>query len=109
MNEEQTSTALTCENGKGFNQNKNFLFERLITFLEQEGPINPVLAGYFRTLVVNIIDKQEKEMIYYLNNNGTYFLDLVVKHLYNKSISDIIMSLLNWKDSSIEDGAIYLE
>ena len=61
-NDEQTSTTVTVNEGKGIHGNKFFLFEKLISFLEQEAPLNLVLAGYFRSVVCNIVQKQEKEI-----------------------------------------------
>ena len=46
--EDQTvSTAPTKEDLKSRKQNKFYLFEKLLSFLDTEEELNPVLAGYF--------------------------------------------------------------
>lgn len=73
--------------------NRFFLFERLLSFIEQDGELNSVLAGYFSKLFLILVQSKQKEVYSYVYAHPQVFENLV-KHLYSKSISEILQKLL---------------
>jgi hypothetical protein len=47
-------------------QNKYFLFERLLSFLETDEELNSVLAGYFSKLFLTLIQSKQKDVLSYV-------------------------------------------
>lgn len=86
--------------------NKYELFERLLSFLETpEGSteeLNPVLSGYFSKVFAQLVSTKAKEVYSYVYTH-TRVLDNLVKHSYQKSISEVLIRLLNTSESVFFD------
>ena len=80
------------------------LFERLLSFLDsEEEELNPVLCGYFCKLFKVLIENKAREVYNYMYNNPNT-IDSFVKHLYSKSISDVLIRLLNVSENVFDEG-----
>jgi serine/threonine-protein phosphatase 6 regulatory subunit 3 len=86
-------TTLTADTTSALPTNRFFLFERLLSFLDQDSELNSVLSGYFSKLLLILIQSKQKEVYNYVYIHHQVFENLV-KHLYSKSISEILQKLL---------------
>lgn len=75
-------------------QSKCYLFERLLSFLDNEGPLNPVLAGYFSKLMLILIQNKPTDVSRYINQNPS-IIDKMIARLESKSVADVLYKLLN--------------
>ena len=75
----------------------------MISFLDTDEELNPVLCGYFCKLFQVLTGNKTKEVYTYIYNNPQS-LDLFVKHIYNKSVSEVLIRLLNVSDNVFEEG-----
>jgi SIT4 phosphatase-associated protein len=104
FSDEQTvSTEVTQKDSKQKKPNKFELFEKLLSFLDTEDELNPVLCGYFCKLFQVLVGNKAKEVFNYIYNHPEC-LDLLVRHVYNKSISDVLIRLLNVQDTVLDEG-----
>lgn len=100
----EEKTASTAPTYSKVNRNNRYeLFEKLLSFLDTDEELNPVLCGYFCKLFIPLISNKTREVFTYIFNNPRVF-DLFVKHIYSKSISEVLIRLLNASDSAFEDG-----
>jgi len=97
------STAPTMKDLYEKRQNKYYLFEKLLSFIDTESELNEVLCGYFCKLFSVLVSNKPKDVFSYIYNHPEV-LDHFVKHIYNKSISDVLVRLLNVSDNVFEDG-----
>lgn len=73
----------------------------LFKFLEKnssgcdEMGLNETLSGYFTKLVQVMLGYQPKEMVKYITSNDFQVLDLMMNHVGNKSICELLILLLN--------------
>lgn len=67
-------------------------------FLEQEGPLNPVLSGYFSKLVSLLISRKQKQLIPYVFDSQSVVIENLVKHVGSKSISEVLNKLMTQVD-----------
>lgn len=78
--------------------NKYLLLDRLFKFLRDEDELNPVLSGYFSKLVSLLISRKQKFLIPYIFAPESDIIDLMVKHVGQKSISEILNKLMTQID-----------
>lgn len=76
------------------------LLEKLLSFLSADSEINPVLAGYFSRVMQAIIEKRKLNLLEYIFLYKEHMSNLV-KHSYNKSISDVLNKILSNEDKFI--------
>ena len=74
--------------------NKYELLEHFLSFIDSEEELNPVLCGYFAKLFQVLVSSHAKEIFSYVYSH-TIVLDNLVKHSYQKSISDVLIRLMN--------------
>lgn len=74
--------------------NKYELFEHFLSFIETNEELNPVLCGYFAKLFQVIVSSHPKEIFTYIYSHPIV-LDNLVRHSYQKSISDVLIRLMN--------------
>ncbi|ENN79829.1 hypothetical protein YQE_03652, partial [Dendroctonus ponderosae] len=87
------------------------LLEKLYGFLENEPPLNPLLASYFSKIMGGLIAKKTEQVLDFLKARDT-FLPLLISHLGTSAIMDLMLKLmtqvegiemrqniLNWLDS----------
>jgi len=80
------------------------LIDELLRFVETDKPLNYVLSGYFSKIFLNILNLKTNNLITYLFISKKQFLKSLIYHSNMKSISDIILKLLNTNLSEIEGG-----
>lgn len=84
--------------------NKYLLLERLFKFIKTEGDedLNPVLSGYFCKLVSLLISRKQKQLFPFIFAKDSTVIEDLLKHVYQKSISEILNKLLTLVDSDHE-------
>jgi hypothetical protein len=95
------STAVTAK--ESFQKNRFALFEKLLSFLDTSETLNPVLSGYFFKLFSVLLASKQHEVFGYIYQN-LHVLDNFLNHLYSKSVSDVLKSLLTCSDVSAQDS-----
>lgn len=79
---------------------QNYLLDHLFKFLRTEERLNPVLSGYFSKLVSTLLRSRKKEMVdYFIKEN---IFDLLLNHIYQDSISELVNKVLTDLDDSTE-------
>lgn len=82
---------------------KYMLLDRLFKFIRtDETPLNPVLAGYFCKLLILLINRKQKQIIPYIFGQDSDVLDCLLKHLYQKSVAEILNKLMNIVDTNFD-------
>ena len=82
---------------------KYMLLDRLFKFIRtEEAPLNPVLAGYFCKLLTLLINRKQKQVIPYIFGPDSDVLDCLLRHLYQKSISEVLNKLMNIVDTNFD-------
>ncbi len=76
------------------------LLEKLLSLLKNEGEVNPVLAGYFCKVMQVIIEKRKLDLLEYIFKYREH-VDGVLRHCYNRSISDVLSKILSNEDKFI--------
>lgn len=76
------------------------LLEKLLSFLSAREDINPTLAGYFSKVMQIIIEKRKLDLLEYIFKYKEHAANLI-KHSYNKSISDVLNKILSNEDKFI--------
>lgn len=77
--------------------NKYDLLDKVFNFVidQKKGEeINPVLSGYFWKIVISLLGYKPKEIMSYIYSKQTV-LEKMLEHVYDKSIWDIIIKVLN--------------
>lgn len=84
--------------------NKYLLLERLFKFIQQAGDedLNPVLSGYFCKLVSLLISRKQKQLFPFIFAKESTVIEDLLKHVYQKSISEILNKLLTLVDTDHE-------
>lgn len=104
---ETTATVQTTEADEEEEEpvNKYHLLDRLFKFIRTEGDIselNPVLSGYFCKLVSLLISRKQKQLVPYVFDKDSDVIDCLLKHVEQKSISEILNKLLTQIDTDYE-------
>lgn len=88
---------------------RNALMEKLFSVMNCS-EINPILAGYFTQAMQFLMDKRKLDVMQYIFYFREHAHDLV-KHSYNKSISEIVCRILTVEDIGIQvdTGEEFLE
>jgi len=82
------------------------LLERLLKFIRQEEkPVNAVLAGYFSKLVTLLINRKSKSLFPYIFGQSSDFVDCLLHHVYQKSLSELITKLLNISEETARNAS----
>ncbi|XP_060519578.1 serine/threonine-protein phosphatase 6 regulatory subunit 3 isoform X2 [Cylas formicarius] len=89
------------------------LLEKLYAFLENDSPLNPLLASFFSKIMGALIARSSEQVLHFLKAKET-FLPLLLKHLGTSAIMDLALKLmtqvegvemcqntLNWLDSQM--------
>lgn len=82
---------------------KYMLLDRLFKFIRtDEKPLNPVLAGYFSKLTILMINRKQKQIIPYIFGPDSDILDCLLKHIYQKSVAEVLQKLMNIVDTNFD-------
>lgn len=78
--------------------NKYELLEHFLSFIDTNEELNPVLCGYFAKLFQVLVSSHAKEVFIYVYSHPIV-LDNLVRHSYQKSISDVLIRLMNTQEN----------
>uniref|UniRef100_A0A8C8G3Q8 Protein phosphatase 6, regulatory subunit 2a n=1 Tax=Oncorhynchus tshawytscha TaxID=74940 RepID=A0A8C8G3Q8_ONCTS len=70
------------------------LLETLYHFLEQEPPLNPLLASFFSKTIGNLIARKTEQVISFLRKKDG-FIGLVLKHIDASAMMDLLLRLIS--------------
>ncbi|KAL2087339.1 hypothetical protein ACEWY4_016167 [Coilia grayii] len=80
------------------------LMEKLYQFLEQEPPLNPLLASFFSKTIGNLIARKTEQVIPFLRKKHN-FISLVLNHIDASAMMDLLLRLI----SCVEPAMLRLE
>ncbi len=81
------------------------LLDRLMKFIRtKEKNLNAVLSGYFAKLLTLLLTRKQKNLLPYIFQEGSDFIECLLNHVYQKSISELISKLLNISEDSVKLG-----
>jgi len=91
---------------RGQASNKFELFERYLSFLSStDQDLNEVLCGYFSKVFTVLVSAKTKEVFTYIYTHPVIF-DHLLTHSYQKSISEILIRLLNTQENLFNENSI---
>jgi hypothetical protein len=64
-------------------------------FIRTEDELNPVLCGYFAKTVTSMATQHRKACQLYVFNPQNRVIEYLVRHVYNRSLADLLIRLLN--------------
>nr|XP_056701832.1 serine/threonine-protein phosphatase 6 regulatory subunit 2 [Euleptes europaea] len=70
------------------------LLSMLCGFLDQEPPLNPLLASFFSKTLGSLIARKTEQVISFLQEKVT-FIDLVLKHINTSAMMDLLLRLIS--------------
>ncbi|XP_048355407.1 serine/threonine-protein phosphatase 6 regulatory subunit 2 isoform X2 [Sphaerodactylus townsendi] len=70
------------------------LLDILYEFLDQEPPLNPLLASFFSKTMGNLIGRKTEQVISFLRKKVT-FIDLVLKHIDTSAMMDLLLRIIS--------------
>ncbi|KAM4615400.1 serine/threonine-protein phosphatase 6 regulatory subunit 2a isoform 1-T1 [Polymixia lowei] len=70
------------------------LLETLYHFLEQDPPLNPLLASFFSKTIGNLIARKTEHVISFLRKKEA-FIGLVLKHIDASAMMDLLLRLIS--------------
>ncbi|XP_051974650.1 serine/threonine-protein phosphatase 6 regulatory subunit 2a isoform X1 [Xyrauchen texanus] len=70
------------------------LLEKLYHFLEQEPPLNPLLASFFSKTIGNLIARKTDQVISFLRKKHN-FISLVLNHIDASAMMDLLLRLIS--------------
>ena len=73
---------------------KRLMIDCLFDFIRKEEEVNSVLSGYFCSLVLNLQQHDKAEFAKYAFNPKNEVVQSMVRHIYNRSISDTLYKML---------------
>lgn len=84
---------------------KYMLLDRLFKFLktDTDEPINLVLAGYFSKVVQLLINRKQKQIVPYIIADENKVVTSLLRHVYSRSVAEVIHRILNIVESNFED------
>ncbi|CDW85807.1 UNKNOWN [Stylonychia lemnae] len=101
--ETSLSTAPTKQDIQQAPPNEFELFEKLLSFLDTDEQLNPVLAGYFCKLFQVLVGNKPKDVFNYVYTHPEVLYNMV-KHINSKSISEVLIRLLNVTENVLDDA-----
>ncbi|CAG14170.1 unnamed protein product, partial [Tetraodon nigroviridis] len=69
------------------------LLEVLYHFLEQDPPLNPLLASFFSKTIGNLIARKTEQVIAFLKKKEG-FIGLVLKHIDASAMMDLVVGVI---------------
>jgi len=85
--------------------NRYMLLDKLFLFIrsKEDDDLNPVLSGYFSKIVRILITKRQKQIVPYLFDTFSDVIDCLLRHSYQKSISEVLYKILTEVESADYD------
>jgi hypothetical protein len=62
-----------------------------------------VLAGYFSKLLVSLIQRKQNQMVPYLFNADNDAIDCLIDHVYQKSVSEVLIKIMNIEENNFNE------
>ncbi|XP_061679685.1 serine/threonine-protein phosphatase 6 regulatory subunit 3 isoform X4 [Syngnathoides biaculeatus] len=69
------------------------LLIRLYSFLENETPLNPLLASFFSKVLSILVGRKPEQIVEFLRKRED-FVDLMIKHIGTSAIMDLLLRML---------------
>lgn len=85
----------TAAESTDLNLPSKHIIDILFDFLRTDEEWNPVLCGYFVKLLSSMQNQHRKEFNLFIYNPKNEIISSFVKHIYNKSLSDFLIKILN--------------
>ena len=80
------------------------LLDHLFIFLDSEEELNPVLCGYFSKLVGVFLNRKSKQIYHYVyTHEDGQTLERLAKHVYSKSLTEILIKFLDVQESYFDE------
>lgn len=70
------------------------LLSLLYDFLDQEPPLNPLLASFFSKTIGNLIARKTEQVIIFLKKKDK-FISLILKHIGTSALMDLLLRLVS--------------
>lgn len=70
------------------------LLSLLYDFLDQEPPLNPLLASFFSKTIGNLIARKTEQVIMFLKKKDR-FISLILKHIGTSALMDLLLRLVS--------------
>lgn len=70
------------------------LLSLLYDFLDQEPPLNPLLASFFSKTIGNLIARKTEQVIMFLKKKDK-FISLILKHIGTSALMDLLLRLIS--------------
>ncbi|XP_031208622.1 serine/threonine-protein phosphatase 6 regulatory subunit 2 isoform X4 [Mastomys coucha] len=70
------------------------LLSLLYDFLDQEPPLNPLLASFFSKTIGNLIARKTEQVIMFLKKKNK-FISLILKHIGTSALMDLLLRLVS--------------
>lgn len=74
---------------------KKHIIDILFDFVRTEEELNPVLCGYFCKFLYTLMNHNRKGFFAYIYNPESQVVDYMIKHIYNRSISESLIKILS--------------
>ncbi len=77
--------------------------DHIFTFITEASSseeLNSVLTGYFSKLISSLINYKRKDFLQYFFHKEN-LLESLLKHIYDKSISDLVVKILNNSETAV--------
>jgi hypothetical protein len=76
----------------------------MFNFVRQsKTPVNAVLAGYFSKVLTLLLSRKQNQLIPYLFEFNNDAIDSLVNHIYQKSISEVLLSIMKIEEGNFTD------
>jgi len=66
--------------------------------------LNPVLAGYFSKVLSLLLSRKQNQLIPYLFDANHDAIDCLVNHIYQKSISEVVLQIMKIEEGNFTDS-----
>lgn len=70
---------------------------------QSKAPVNAVLAGYFSKVLTSLLSRKQNQLIPYLFETNNDAIDCLLNHIYQKSISEVLISILKIEEANFTD------
>jgi serine/threonine-protein phosphatase 6 regulatory subunit 3 len=70
---------------------------------QSKTPVNAVLAGYFSKVLTLLLSRKQNQLIPYLFDTNNDAIDCMLNHMYQKSVSEVLLSILKIEEGNFTD------
>lgn len=74
---------------------KKHIIDILFDFVRKDDELNPVLCGYFSKFLYSLMGHNRKGFFTYVFNPENRVIEYLIKHIYNRSISELLIKILS--------------